>query len=250
MDILNAIAKSSIHIIMVEPGSILPKAFGSGCIVQYKERRFLVSVAHVTDLAGLQACVETNQPVVEGKTPLYCVGAMCYFDQYKTDLPVQIFSAEDLFKNFEETLEITFCEIKETIELLQPEWDFKLFKIDAGEKIILNLETAGDPDPTKLFGFCGRIRQDLKGNKLVMQPTMKLDLKYGGKKGRFHYYLAPELITDKEDYEGCSGAPILDQDGMLVGLASKIMTNTKVIYGFAIIECRNFIDLAIQTGML
>ena len=34
MGILNAIAKSSIPIINVEPGSILPKAFGGGCIVR------------------------------------------------------------------------------------------------------------------------------------------------------------------------------------------------------------------------
>lgn len=250
MNILNALAKSSIHILMIEPTTKEPLAFGSGCLVQYKERNFLLSVAHVTDINGLATCIETNQPQMEGKTPLYSVGAMCFFDQYKTDIPVQIFSVKDLFNNLQETLEVTFCEIKEDIQLLQPEWDFKAFKIDTGEKIILNLEVAGEPDPDKLFGFCGRVRQKLRGSRLNLQPTMKLDLKYGGKKGRFYYFLAPEIIKDKEDYQGCSGAPILDEDGRLVALASKVMTNTKLIYGFSITECRNLLDIALQTGML
>jgi hypothetical protein len=34
-----------------------PQGFGSGCIIQYKERRFLLSVAHVTDIDGLATCI-------------------------------------------------------------------------------------------------------------------------------------------------------------------------------------------------
>jgi len=63
-------------------------------------------------------------------------------------------------------------------------------------------------------------------------------------------FLAPEIITDKENYEGCSGAPILDSQGRIVALACAVLTNSKVIYGFSIQECKKLLDYALQTWML
>ncbi len=253
MDIINLIAKSSLQLMMVKPGTNVPTAFGSGCIVRYKERWFLLSVAHVTDIDGLATCIETNQQSVDLQTPVYSVGAMCYFDQYKIPKSKkieEIKGLEDLLVNYNETLDITFCEIKENITLLQPEWDFGTYKIEKGEKVFLNLEEAGLPEIGKLYGLCGRVRQNLNGIQLQVQPTMKLDLQFKGTKGRFHYFIAPELITDVDDYRGCSGAPILDEDGKLVALTSSVMKNTKVIFGFSIEECKRLLDLAIETKLV
>lgn len=250
MDIINLIAKSSLHIIMVRPSDNEPMAFGSGCIVSYKGRYFLLSVAHVTDINGLTTCIETNQPPVDLHTPIYSVGTMCYFDEYKIpkDKKLEEIKAfEELLVNFDDTLDVTFCEIKQHITLLQPEWDFGAYKIEKGEKVSLNLEEGGLPEKGKLFGLCGRVRQDLNGAQLKSQPTLKLDLEYRGTKGRFHYFLTPELIKDVDDYSGCSGSPILDEDGKLVALTSSVMKNTKLIFGFSIDECKRLLDLAIET---
>lgn len=253
MDIINLIAKSSLHLIMLRPSDKEPMGFGSGCIVSYKKRFFLLSVAHVTDIDGLATCIETNQLFADLHTPLYSVGAMCYFDQYK--LPKdknlkEIKTFEDLTTNFDETLDITFCEIKENITLLQPEWDLGAYKIEKGEKVSLNLELAGQPEKGKLFGLCGRVRQDVVGIQLRSQPTLKLDLEYQGTTGRFHYFLLPELIKDVDDYSGCSGSPILDEDGKLVALTASVMRNTKLIFGFSIDECKKLLDLAIETNLV
>lgn len=53
MDIINLLANASQHIIMCRPSDMEPQGFGSGCFIQYKDRRLLLSAAHVTDYDGL-----------------------------------------------------------------------------------------------------------------------------------------------------------------------------------------------------
>jgi len=63
-------------------------------------------------------------------------------------------------------------------------------------------------------------------------------------------FLASERILDSKDYEGCSGAPILDSQGRIVALACTVGTSSKIIYGFSIQECKKLLDYALKTGML
>jgi hypothetical protein len=230
---------------------VIPYGFGSGCIAKYKDRYFFLTVAHVTDF-DLATCIETNQPSEGTQSKLYSLGAMCFFDLYgmPANAAVNIQSTDDLFKNFKERLDISFCEIKEKVELLQPEWDFGAYKIHAGEKVCLNLDLAGKPEKGKKYGFCGRVRQDLKDNTLESKPIIKFDIDYLSDKGNLHRFVLPELISDAEDYKGSSGAPILDEEGKLVALAAKVWEGTKMLYGFSIDECKKLLDYALATGML
>lgn len=253
MDIINLIAKSSQHIIMCRPSDMEPMGFGSGCIVQYNNKKYLLSVAHVTDIDNYGACVETGLPPKDLQTPLYSVGSLCYFDSYKVSSnlsQIEIEKIEDLGLEFDETLDITFCEIKEDFPIIQPEWEFGAYKIESGPKCYLNLNEAGKPEKDKLFGFCGRIRHDFKGIKMTSKPTLKLDLIYSGSFGRFHLFKTPETISDADDYRGCSGAPILDETGKLVGLAQSVIEGTNSVFAFSIEECLKLLDLAVETKLL
>ncbi|WP_160144180.1 hypothetical protein [Chryseolinea soli] len=178
---------------------------------------------------------------------------MRYFDAYylPTDLKdVEIKEIEDFNLIFDETLDITFCELKTIPPILQPAWDFGAFKIEGGSKAVLNLNDAGVPDASLVHGFCGRIRHDLRDIRLISRPTLHLDLKFQGTFGRFHLFSSPKVITDVDDYRGCSGAPILDETGKLVGLVQSVVSNTTSVYAFSIDECRRLIDIAIATNML
>ena len=173
LDYINFVTAASQQIVIVEPDTIQPVAFGSGCIVYYKDRTFLLSVAHVTNIGGYGACIETNLPPQEGKSEIYSVGSMCYFDQFK--LPrdfsqLDIKGFEDLGVFFDKTLDITFCEIKENITILQPEIDFGAYKVNKGSKIILYLDDAIEPETGKHYGLFGKIRQKISRYDLI-QPT-------------------------------------------------------------------------------
>ena len=83
-----------------------------------------------------------------------------------------------------------------------------------------------------------------------MENTVKYNLKYHRTDKHFHIFLAPEIIKDAIDYQGCSGAPIIDSQGKLVALACKVRIPSKMIYGFSIQECIRLLDVAIDTKML
>jgi hypothetical protein len=249
----NLLARSTVHLLLVEPATGEPKSFGSGCLVNYKERVFLLSVAHVTDFAGLKTCIETGQPPVGNSTPLYCPGTMQYADEYrvKSDLPKSITSLDDVVGDLIETLDITCCEMKDFVPtmFLQPALNNGKIKIDAGQKLVHSLADAVAPARSGEYGLCGRIEQRIVGNQIQSNVTFKTKIKYQGTKGRFHRFVVPRLIN-LTDYEGCSGTPILDAQGRLVALASKVMEGTQLLYGFSIEECRNLLDVAIHSGQV
>lgn len=247
LDIFNLAAKSSQHIILVEPETIEPKQYGSGCIVYYKKKYYLLSVAHVTNLDNFSTTIYTGVPQAELRTQLQVVSGMFYIEQYKiTNLEKLKF--EELNIEFEETLDICFTEIKEKFDILQMETDFGAFKIEAGNKVCLNLELAGEPTEDEYYLFYGNINHDIKGIRLVFEPTCKYDLVYKSTFGFFHIFNTPEIIKDGEDYAGCSGAPILDSQGKLVGLVSSVNPGSQLVFAFSIIRCRFLLDAAINSG--
>lgn len=253
VDYPNLLARSTVHLLIVEPTTVEPKGFGSGCFVHYKERIFLLSVAHVTDLSGLQTCIETNQPPADNTMPLYGPGTMAYVDEYRVKVPLleSVASIEDILGDRIETLDVTFCEVKDfnPTMFLQPALDNGQIKIDAGQKIVLSLAEAGAPHRKGEYSFCGRIKQKIVGRRIESAVTFKFKLKYQGTGGRFHRFIVPQLI-DLEEYEGCSGAPILDTDGRLVALVCKVKTGTQLLYAFSIEECRRLLDVAIHSGQV
>lgn len=83
-----------------------------------------------------------------------------------------------------------------------------------------------------------------------MTPTLKNNLTFHRTNGYFHMFLAPEITQRKEDYEGCSGAPIIDSDGNLVALACKVLVGSKVLYGFSIQECIKLLKISLDSKML
>ncbi|MCC9063719.1 hypothetical protein [Flavobacterium piscisymbiosum] len=250
---LDVIVKASIPLIVVSPGDLEPEGFGSGCIVRHRERLFLLSVAHVTDYEGKSTCIITNQLPKDGKGVIYSVGAMCFFDEYKLakdQILEEIQSLDDLLQNFNETLDVTFCEIKEPIELIQPETDFIYHKIEKGRKIIFDFDAIDNPDKSKVYGFSGYIRQEINPGKIESQITLKIGLTFHKTKGRFHMFLADKIIRDADDYRGCSGAPIVDEEGKLVALAASVLKNSQIVFGFSIHECKRLLDHAIETNLL
>lgn len=253
MNLLNFIVKSSLNIILANPTSMDPVAFGSGCIVHYKDRIFLLSVAHVTDVEGMATFIETNLPTNGLNSTLYSVGGLNYFAQFHIppDVSLQgIKGIEELFLEFDKTLDITFCEIKENISLLQPELIFGEFKIDAGAKIFLNFSEAGEPEEGEYFGFFGMTRHEFTGAAMKYEPKLELGLKYKGTYEKYHLFNTSCVIKDSKDYKGCSGAPILDSDGRLVGLVSDVIPETNSLFAFSIAECRKLLDVYIENELL
>lgn len=249
MSVDKLIVRSSIQVFGADPNHAKPEYFGSGCLVRYLDRTFFLSVFHVVNHEHT-TFLETNLPSSEGTTPIAPIGGLFSFDALKVNAGMDMKDFEELITNKSETLDITFAEIKHPIELLQPEMDFGAFKVEAGPKVCLMLDNIAEPTKDKLYGFYGKIRPEYIGNYLKMTPTLKHSLKFHATNGYFHKFLAPEIITDADDYRGTSGAPILDEDGYLVALACKVMVGTKLVFGFSIQECVKLLKRTLDVKML
>lgn len=244
------IIRSSIQVYLANKDHPKPEGFGSGCIIEYLDRKFFVSVSHVTDVGDLVTFLETNQPDTDGKGPiLKPVSGICYFDQLQVTEGMSLEDFESMLEKGKR-LDICFAEITDDIELLQPEMDFGTFKVPQSYKLHIDMEDTTVPTKDERYGFYGTIKHKYYGPGLKKAIAFKHSLTYHDTKGHFHRFLSPQTILDKEDYQGCSGAPILDSQGRIVALACSVVTGTKLIYGFSIQECKRLLDYALQMKML
>jgi hypothetical protein len=241
--------RSSVQIFQADKNVLKPVGFGTGCIVKYLGNTLLISVSHVTNDDGLTTFLETNLPPDNNTTPLKPIGGFVWYDTFKVTDGMDLTDFESLITNGER-IDITFSKLTENFELKQPSMDFGFFKVEESDKLMLDLEYATVPDKDKTYSFYGKIRPEYQGIYLKMTPTLKNGLKFHKTNGYFHKFLAPQIITDKDDYAGCSGAPILDSEGQIVALACKVAVNTKIVYGFSIQECMKLIKLTIDTNQL
>ena len=244
----------SVQIYMVSPITQLAEAFGSGFIAKYNNEFFLVSVSHVINYNDLVVTAETNKPPENGVRPLLNVGGLM---QYNLISMAETATSHDLLKALEkggDRLDITFARLNEKPVIFQREIIFKDYlHIKGGGKIIIDLDTeiTAEPDKTKLYSFFGYIKPSYDENNILhMTPTLKHNLKYQGSDKYFHRFLTPKIITSKEDFQGCSGAPIIDNDGKFVGLACKLKEGTKLLYGFSAKEFIKLLKISIETGQL
>lgn len=252
MDLINIIAKSSVHLIVFDKENNQPIQYGSGCIAMYKNRLFVISVNHVTQIKGKETytLIETGLPAKEGKAPFYSTGGLVYFDVFKAK-NIETGDIEQITFSEEEPLDITFTTVNDDILLLQKGFEYQGLEITAGQKIILNLDYTAEPNQKNYFGFFGHINHDIFADQIIKsEVTFKLDLTYQGTYNRFHLFNTPEEIQKKEDFAGTSGAPIIDEKGQLVALTCSVNSGTKSVFAFPISYCKQLIDISINSGLI
>lgn len=255
MNLINYFVKATQQIIVYEPDKITPQYLGSGSLLQYKDRVFLITAAHVTDHDGLETAIETGQDPVNDETPIYNVGALNYVDSYKVDNLDELKDIQELKdlldeKNMIETLDFTFVEMTEQVKLLQKEMDFGEYygKVDAGEKIMLTQHDLDHtPDPEVGYSFYGTIKAEIVGKYLKRQPKLTLGIEYVRATGRFHVFKLAEDISDAREFRGTSGAPIFDDEGRFVGIVTHCFEGQPYIYGFTSQEIKKHLDAYLET---
>jgi len=259
MDKINVhelVVRSSIQLLLADKDIPKPAEFGSGCILRYLDRHFLFTVSHLIVSNELVLFLETNLPAdpVSG-TPLQPIGGVITFKKFKIRKNTHLDNFEELAENGD-PVDIAFAEIKQPITLLQPEIDFVAFKVEASNKVSLYLEDAVQPRRSQSYAFFGKIKahyidnQDGRLDYLSLTHAFKHSLKYNGKKDGFYEFLTPEIITDEADYQGCSGAPIIDSSGRIVALVCAVFVPSRLIQGIPISVCKQFLETAIKTKML
>jgi hypothetical protein len=250
MEQVNKLIKSSIQVFLANPKYPKPVGFGTGCMINYRDRIIFISVSHVTISDDLTTYLETNLPPTNNTTEIHTVGGLMYFDILNLNENIDVNELIQVLENPMNPLDITFAEFKTPFNLKQIEINTPEIRINAGDKEILDIVDIVDPNSNETYGFFGYINPFYDGYFLGKTPTLKYPLAFHRSKGNMLMFVAKDIIKNSEEYKGCSGAPILDSKGNIVALACMVKVDSKIIYGFSFKECIKLIDTAIDTNQL
>ena len=211
-----------------------PCSIGTGCLVDIKGRRFLLTVFHVTKRSS-NWVVQIKYDTKVEKVEVYFPGLFNYlgdFDQNKKAI---------------REVEFAFVEVPCDLQCIYQNINCLGQCIVERPRAIFTEDDIIDPNSIEIYGFAGEVKACLldAGMSLVTEHQTYPGLKYDRTEGDFHCFKLPVDHPGHESFKGCSGSPILDQNRKLVGLVNHGCIEKNEIYGVKLAKCIRTISQAI-----
>lgn len=227
---------------LVELGSNdMPVQYASGCLVNFKGCRFLLTVSHATGNQGRWA-VEMEWDAASSRMKLYLLGAMDFLKIAKVDSRriKKVIDIDFSYKLLVETLAPRH-------QILSPEGEI----LENQAKMVLESELNLLPSTDETYGFWGLTRQELTGNLLKTVPKHVTGMKFVKIEHQgLYFFKLPTPYKEYEEYQGCSGAPILDSQSRLVSLVVEGDRKMTGICGVNFQKIRAALEVAILEQQL
>ncbi len=215
-----------------------PIRFGTACIINYCQKRILLTVSHVVAEGGW--FIEIGYDPNKQKVAVQPIGKLYYFKKLSA-----VEKPDDI--------DFAFIEIAEDIIPFH-----QIIKDDLSiefecHKHVLNSTMQIIPDQKKEYGFYGQTQFVCEKNPpmpliLSGDPRLEIGMKYIGLRDDFYCFKLNHKHEGDEKYKGCSGAPILDGDGNLVSLVVGGVAEEDLILGFPLAKYKSLIDVALENG--
>ena len=248
MDIKSRRILASIPTNSIDEKAKLPKSMGSGCIIEYKGFNLFLTVYHTVEDYSLNT------------------GIVADFDEHQGVKLIPLGIRPPIVKGNLKThkidnLDFSYAKCKNI-----PECYFfiveKTGKITTKKRrIALTTDLQCTPTATEEYGFAGFIRGCLECNPNTnskFQTTIHQELayydnlKYKESDDDYYIFSLPNNSYSHSNFQGTSGAPILDSKGNLVSLVAcgrpSIDGKEWIIYGFNLTKYKVMID--IECGIL
>ena len=192
----------------------------SGCLIDYKGKRFILTVAHLTEDGGNWA-IETEF-VAEG-TKLYQIGPMMFVRQM------------DLGTGDSKRLDFCYAIVPSDLTSVYQAVTMTGVVTDSAQRPLCDIDFDRVPDNSRKHGFSGLTGAKLDhGFYLRGEFRLELDLTYAGTEDEYFVFKLAHPHPGHEYYEGCSGAPIIDSDGKTVALVCGGCEGRSLIYGIPV----------------
>jgi hypothetical protein len=252
MGIIELTVTACIHLVRSNLKDLKPISLGSGVIIRYKDRYFICTVSHFTDHDDENIGILTGR-IKENQTEVYYLGDFSYLTKINFQ---EIPDAEDLIFCLEnpdksgEKLDIAFREISLLENIVQDKREFDLngigrITVNQGGKSLLIVDDDYEIDQGQLCSFFGRIRPHFDDRILNFQEALYWGLPIKSIGEEFIEMDLGTPIIDYSRFKGCSGAPIIDTCGRLIGLVThgKKDPSKTSIFGFRFDKVKQWIDL-------
>jgi len=215
----------------------MPTGIASGCFIRYSGKKLLLSVQHATGNGGVW---DIQQQYVPNK------GAELYrLDGINFLMKANINTSEMV------DIDFSYVEVPETTFAKRQEINPHTSQV-VSEELISELSPSLESEPnghTK-YGFSGLVQPSLQqhgGNDcLVTDVRVYTGLEYLRTDGDYHYFKLPFEHPGHEHFKGCSGAPIIGEDGELVALVCGGSTQTNELWGISLKAYKLPVDILVQ----
>ena len=104
---------------------------------------------------------------------------------------------------------------------------------------MLKVNDISEPNKETYYGFSGSVLPTLIQDQNTFETEHHIyhGLKYDRLEDDMYYFKMPEKHPGHELFEGCSGAPIIGEDGKVVSLVSGGCIKKNEIYGNNLSKC-------------
>lgn len=212
-----------------------PCGFGSGCLLDFKKRRFLLTVFHVAQKSSTwSAQIQYNDEVQQ--LEVLFLNEFCYIADFAKD-----------GKSIKE-VEFSFHPVRPDFTCYYHNRTYEGKTLEFVERPVFNIESIGEPDKETYYGFSGDIQPIYIPHLNAFETTQHIyhGLRYDRLENDMHYFKLPEEHPGHDLFKGCSGAPIIGEDGKVVSLVSGGCTEKNEIYGCNIQKCIRTLDYFIE----
>lgn len=246
------VVRACLHLVRSKLPDTKPQSIGSGVLIQYKTRYFLCTVEHFSNHDDQRIGLITGK-ISNGQTELYYYGDFSYITQLDYD-PDEM-DSEDLIYCFDnphkagQKIDVAFKEVELFENIIQEKREFKLdngliVNVEYGGKAYMVVTDDYEIDTSEQVCFYGRIRPNFNDGKLEFEEALYWGLPIILKD---YWFVRMDLgapIRNYSRFRGCSGGPIIDSRGHLIGLVTHgdRNVNESGIYGLRVDRLREWID--------
>jgi len=198
---------------------IIPIGSGTGCIIDMPDCDYLFTVCHVANKTEGKLAILSEY--IEGTGPKYVVLGQISFEFLMNVITREKEDIEFAFAKIPIKLDYFYQEIKppSTINVSKKIRKYKLEQIK-------------QPSTKNIYGFAGHTQHNIVDNYAIQSVFMThFDYKYKKTEGWTHIFEPPVNHPGHEYYQGCSGAPIIDEENNIVSLVVWGDIEKNEIYG-------------------
>lgn len=201
---------SSVALARLDAVTNLPTGYASGALIDYSGKRLLLSVWHATG-DQLRWSIQVKYVPGEG-THNYVTGPMNFLSRGSLLEPrAQL-----------EPIDFSYAEVKKDLQPLRKEIAFP-DTIKSETPVTIHTPTLTDePVSGENYGFSGLVlathEEHFGVTYVERQPRIYSGLSFSRTEKGYHYFSLPFPHPGHEQFQGCSGAPVLSEKGAFVGL--------------------------------
>ena len=225
------------------------RGYASGCLIDYLGHRLVLSVSHATLKSGLWA-IELGCWSGDRGMKLLPLPAMNFLGRISTDNLLKAFKEgklDDLSKNI---VDFSYGIIPKETESLHEQFSDNGQLQWKATRTVFKTTLTEKPETGVKYGFSGHTQLEQLPHPtnsqlsvLCATQTICGDLAYLKTEDDVHYFKLPGKHPGHIHFEGCSGAPIIDEQGRVVALVQGGNLDEDTVYGVSLSKYKMAVDI-------